>query len=155
MSLYRQAGGRGPRALVAALVVGLLLGAVAGFLLGRASVEESSAGEAVADVRAELTPVAAGLELVPIEYEGAVRGGEVVAGTEYEATHGAAARAAADLEAVAEDMRVIDPDGYEAATAAIDDLEAAIDALAPQARIEALASRASARVDGLAAPQAR
>jgi hypothetical protein len=151
MSLYRQAGGRGPRALVAALVAGLLFGALTGFLLGRGSVDDPSAAEAVADVRAELTPAAAGLELVPIEYQGAVRRGEVVASTEYTATQGAAARAAGELGAVAADMRAIDPAGYEAATAAIAHLQAAIDAVAPPARVEALAGRASARLEALAA----
>jgi len=150
MSLYRQAGGRGARALVAALAGGLLIGAVVGFLLGRGSVDEPSAAEVVAEARAELTPVAAGLELVPIEYEGAVRDGRVVAPTEHEATQRAAARAAEDLAASAEGLQAIDPAGYEAAAAAIADLEAAIEAVAPATRVGTLAEAASARVESLA-----
>jgi hypothetical protein len=149
MSLYRQAGGRSPRALATVLLAGLLIGGLAGFLAGRGSVEEPSAAEAVADARAELAPVAAGLELVPIEYEGAVRGGRVVARTEYAATQGAASRAADDLASNAEDLRAIDPTGYKAATKAVAQLTAAIDSVARPARIEALASGAGTQVKAL------
>jgi hypothetical protein len=151
MSLYRQAGGRSPRALAAVLLAGLLIGGLAGFLAGRGSVEEPSAAEAVADARAELAPVAAGLELVPIEYEGAVRDGRVIARTEYEATQAAAARAAADLLAASEDLHAIDPMGYEMAEQAIDKLVKAIAAVVPPAQIEALTRAASNRVESLAA----
>lgn len=150
MSLYRQAGGYAPRTLIAALLAGALIGGLAGFLGGRGSVEEPSLAEQVSQARAELSPVAAGLELVPIEYEGAVSGGRITAETEYEATQGAAARAAAGLAAVSEDMRAIDPAGYAAATRAIDELTTAIDAQATVARVDSLARIASTRVEALA-----
>jgi hypothetical protein len=150
MSLYRQAGGRNARAVVAALAGGLLVGVVAGLFLGRGSVEEPSAAEVVAEARAELAPVAAGLELVPIEYEGAVRNGRVIAPTEHEATRRAAARAAEDLAGGAEDLHAIDPAGYDAAVAAISDLEEAIDAVAPPSRIEARTQAAKAQIESLA-----
>ncbi len=150
MSLYRQTGGRSLRPLFAMLLIGLLVGGLAGFLVGRGSVEEPSTAEAVADARAELAPVAAGLELVPIEYEGAVRNGRVVARTEYEATQAAAARAAADLLAASEDLRAIDPTGYETAEQAVDKLIEAIGAVVPPVQIEALTRAASARIESLA-----
>jgi hypothetical protein len=150
MSLYRQAGGRSPRTIAAVLLAGLLIGALGGFLAGRGSVEEPTAAEAVADARAELAPVAAGLELVPIEYEGAVRNGRVVARTEYEATKAAAGRAAADLDAASEDLQAIDATGYEMAEQAVDKLIEAIAAVAPSAQIEALARAANNRVESLA-----
>lgn len=150
MSLYRQAGGRSARTLAAVLLAGLLIGGLAGFLAGRGSVEEPTAAEAVADARAELAPVAAGLELVPIEYEGAVRGGRVIAPTEYEATQAAARRAAEDLDASSEDLHAIDATGYEMAEQAVAKLVDAIDATAPSARIEALTRTASIRIDSLA-----
>jgi hypothetical protein len=150
MSLYRQAGGRPAKMLVALSIAALLVGAVAGFAIGRGSAEEPSLAEAVAELRADLAPVAAGLELVPIEYEGAVRGGEVVARTEYAAAQGAASRAAEDLEASAEDLRAIDPAGYAAANQAIANLQRALDAVTPPIRIEALAQAATARVESLA-----
>jgi hypothetical protein len=151
VSLYRQTGERSPAFLVALLLTGVLIGAVAGFVIGRGTADDPSLTERVEDARAELTPVAAGLELVPIEYEGAVSNGKITAQTEYEATQGAASRAAQELEASAEDMQAIDPAGYEAADQAISQLEAAIDAVAPPARIEALADSAGNRLESLAA----
>jgi hypothetical protein len=150
VSLYRQAGGLSPRALVAALLIGALIGSLAGFLAGRGSVEERSAAEAVADARAELRPVAAGLELVPIEYEGALEDGRVAAQTEYEAAQGAASRAEAALADAGDDMRAIDPAGYAAAARSLARLGAAIDSVAPPSRIDSLAQAASARVESLA-----
>lgn len=148
MSLYRQAGGYSPRTLVAAAVAVALLGGAIGFLLGRGSVEDRSAAEAVADARSELRPVAAGLELVSIEYEGALRGGRV-APTELDAAREAASRAEAELESAAESMRTIDPAGYAAARRAIARLVSAVDAAVPPARVDALAARASAAVEAL------
>ncbi len=148
MSLYRQTGERGPALLIALLLTGLLVGALAGFLLGRASADDPSLSDQIEDARAELAPVAAGLELVPIEYEGAVSDGKVSARTEYEATKGAAARASEELEA-SEGIRLIDPAGYAAALQAISQLEGAIEAVAPPTRIEALAEGAAARIEAL------
>jgi hypothetical protein len=148
VSLYRQPGGYSPRTLAAALIAVALVGGVIGFLVGRGSVEDRSAADAVADARAELRPVAAGLELVPIEYEGALRGNGV-ARTELDAARGAASRAEAELAAVAEDMRAIDAAGYAAATRAVAQLAAAVDATASPARVKALASRASDAAEAL------
>lgn len=153
MSLYRQTGERGPALLVAILLAGILIGGIAGFLAGRGSADDPSLSEQIDAARAELAPVAAGLELVPIEYEGAVTDGKVTARTEHEATRGAAARARDELEASADQVGAIDPAGYEAALQAISRLEAAIDAVAPPIRIEALAETASTRLESLAAGQ--
>jgi hypothetical protein len=146
MSLYRQAGGRNTRALVAALLAGVLLGGLVGFLIGHGSADQPSAAELVADARAELQPAADGLELVAIEYRGAVKGGKVVAETEYQATVDAVSRVDDTLTASAEDMRAIDPAGYAAATAAVGRLANAVDAIEPPTRVEALARTAGEKV---------
>ena len=148
MSLYRQTGGRSSRALLAVLAVGVLIGLVAGYLIGRGSVDEPSAAEVVADARAELQPVAAGLELVPIEYEGS--DSKVTSPTEYKGATEAVARAEADLAAAEEDMRAIDPAGYAAATQAVERLSRALDAAAPPNEVKDLARKASAAVESLA-----
>jgi hypothetical protein len=150
MSLYRQAGGFSPRTLALVAVAALLVGALAGYLAGRGSVDEPSVADLAAEARNELRPVAAGIELIPIEYEGAVDAGGVAAPTELEATQGAASRAEEALEASAGDMKAIDPAGYAAARRSLTELSAAIDAVAAPARVNALARAAEARVAALA-----
>lgn len=147
MSLYRQAGGRNAGAIVLALAVGLLVGGLTGFLSGKGSAEDPSLAVLVADARAELAPVAAGLELVPVEYASAVRAGQVVEPTEYEASRAAVARAEQSLADAGADLRVIDPTGYSAALDSVRSLSAAVDARAPGAKVESLARMASARIE--------
>jgi len=150
MSLYRQVGGFSSRSLLGGVLAAAFVGALIGFLVGRGSVEPPSTAEAVAESRVELRPVAAGLELVPIEYEGALQGGRVVAETELEAARSAGSRAESKLEAASEDMRAIDPAGYAAAVRSVARLTAAIEAQRAIQRVDALAREASARVDALA-----
>lgn len=150
MSLYRQAGERGPALLAAIFAAGLLIGVLAGLLIGLGAAGEPTLGEQIDEARAELRPVAAGIELVPIEYEGAVEGGEVTAPTERGAAAEAVARAAAGLESSAAELRTLDPDGYGEAVEAVAALAAAVDATAPLARVERLAERAGARVEAFA-----
>jgi hypothetical protein len=150
MSLYRQAGGQTPRALAAVAVLGLVIGGLIGFLAGRGSTDEPSAAEVVADARAGLRPVSTGLEVLPIEYRGALEEGRITARTEYEAARAAAARAEEDLAAASVDMRAIDPAGYGAARRSMARLGAAIEEVAPPARVDALAQAAQARIDVLA-----
>lgn len=151
MSLYRQAGGRSTRAIVATLLAGVAVGLLGGYLLGRGSVQSPSTAQVVAEAREALQPVADGLQLVPIEYEGAVSGGKVRAPTEYEGVGQAVERARESLAGSEEDLRAIDAAGYAAARRAIARLSGAIDALAPTAKVDALARRAQARVSSLAA----
>jgi hypothetical protein len=152
MSLYRQTGGRSSRVLVGVLALGVLIGLVAGYLIGRGSVDEPSAAEVVADARAELQSVAAGLELVPIEYEGAWNDGKVTEPTEYKGAKEAVARAESDLAAAGEDMRAIDPAGYATAIQSVERLSTALDATAPPSKVTALAEEASTAVESLASP---
>ena len=153
MSLYRQAGGFSPRSVVIAALLALLVGALLGYLSGRGSVDEPTVAELASEARADLRPVAAGIELIPIEYESAVVGSDGAgAPTELEATQGAAARAEEALAASGEDMRAIDPTGYAAAHRSLQELSAAIDEVAPPVRIEALAGTAQARIEALASP---
>jgi hypothetical protein len=149
MSLYRQAGGRSAGRIAAVLAAGLLVGCLIGFLIGRGSVDDPSLSQLVSDTRAELAPVAAGLELVPVEYGNSVRGGRVVEPTEYEASRAAAARAEQSLTAAGKDLRAIDPVGYAAAFGSVRSLSEAIDSRMSGAKVDSLARAASARVEAL------
>jgi hypothetical protein len=150
MSLYRQAGGRSAGTIVAVLVAGLLVGCLTGFLIGRGTASNPSLSELVADARAELAPVAAGLELVPVEYGGSVRDGRVVSPTEYEASQAAVARAEQALIAAGKDLRAINSAGYAAAVESTKHLSSAVEAKATAARVDSLARAASAKVEILA-----
>jgi hypothetical protein len=150
MSLYRQAGGRSAGIIAATLVAGLLVGALAGFLIGRGTADEPSLSELVADARAGLAPVTAGLELVPVEYGNSVRSGRVVEPTEYEASQAAVARAEQGLTAAGTDLRAIDFAGYVASLGAVRSLSEAIDARSPDAKVDSLAHAANAKVEALA-----
>ena len=150
MSLYRQAGGRSAGRIAAALVIGLLIGGLAGFLICRSTASDPSLSELVADARAELAPVAAGLELVPVEYGSSVRGGRVVEPTEYAASQAAVARAEQALTAAGTDLRAIDPVGYSAVLDSLRALSGAIDARASGTKVDSLARAASDRVEVLA-----
>jgi hypothetical protein len=154
LSLYRQTGGPTPRALALALIAALLVGGLIGFLLGRGSAEEPTLVEQATEARQQLGPVAAGLELVPIEYQNVVRAGRVTAPTEYAATRQAVQSATSDLAAASEELRVIDPRGYAAAAAAVQVLRAAVGRRAAASRVEGLADAARARIEAIAAPGA-
>jgi hypothetical protein len=149
MSLYRQAGGRSAGVIAVVLIAGLLIGALTGFLIGKGTASESSLSEQVADARAELAPVAAGLELVPVEYGNSVRDGRVIEPTEYEASQAAVERAKQTLTVAGEDLRIIDPAGYSTALRAVRTLSEAIDARASAARVDTLARAANVRIERL------
>ena len=83
MSLYRQAGRASGRTVLVAAAAALVVGLLAGFLLGRGTAPKPSLAERVADLRTSLAPAREGLELAATEYGQAVRSGRVVAPTEY------------------------------------------------------------------------
>ena len=68
MSLYRQPRAARPLLIAGIAAVALLVGGAIGFALGRSSAPEPSAQDVVAQLRGELRPLAAGLELLPTEY---------------------------------------------------------------------------------------
>jgi hypothetical protein len=119
MSLYRSPGRVPARTLVLAGVAALVAGLVAGFVLGRATAPEPTLAEQVTALRAALAPAASGLELTATEYGQAVRGGRVVAPTEYDATRSDLARVRATLTANHADLRAYDRAGAEALDAAV------------------------------------
>jgi hypothetical protein len=152
MSLYRQSRGARGRAVAIAAVVALLGGAVLGFTLGRGTAPEPSIAEQVADLQARVEPALDGLALVPDHYaQGLEAGGSV----QYEGSVQQAEAARDAFTAEADDLRAINPAGYDAAEAKIGELLAAIEARKPPAEVERLAAEAEAAVaaaSGLAEP---
>ena len=146
MSLYREVGrGRAPT-LVAVCVVALVAGLVAGFLAGRASAPDPSVADALEQVQREARPVADSLDLVPIEYAQAVRDGEVVAETEYEAAEAAVERARDGFAGVHEDLAALAPDEARRAGDSLEELAALVERRAPAREVERAADEARAAV---------
>ena len=146
MSLYREVGrGRAP-ALVAVGLVALLVGLAAGFLAGRAAAPDPSLADAVEKVQRDARPVADALDLVPIKYGQAVRNGEVVAETEYDAAKAAVERAREGFARLRDDLAALDPEQARRAGGHLDELAALVERRAPASEVEQAADQARAAV---------
>jgi fumarylacetoacetate (FAA) hydrolase family protein len=108
VSLYREAGRTSWRALVAAAVIALLVGAAAGYAIGRSSAPDPSLADQVADLKGRLAPAREAIELTTTEYPQAVRDGKIVAPTEYQAAKADVARARDSIAAALADLRAVD-----------------------------------------------
>src|SRR3954452_8846103 len=107
MSLYRQAGRASARTLILATVAALAVGLAAGFALGRGTAPEQNLAGQVADLQRKVRPAEEGLELTATEYGQAVRGGRVVAPTEYQAAQADLRRANAAIAGARADLRAL------------------------------------------------
>ena len=144
MSLYRQAGRTSGRTLAIAAVAALVIGLAAGFALGRSTAPKATLADKVADVRAGLAPAREGIELSATEYGQAVRGGRVVAPTEYSAAKADVQRAADAIAASRADRRALDSARATALERSVADLRAAVSRRADPAAVRRLATAASA-----------
>jgi hypothetical protein len=126
MSLYRRPGRFATRTLVLAAAGAVVIGLVAGFVLGRTTASSPTLAEKVADLREQLVPATSGLELTATEYGQAVRGGRVVAPTEYGAARSDLARVRATLAAARADLVALDRAGAEALDAAVARVDAGV-----------------------------
>ena len=139
MSLYREVGARRGWTVVA-IVAAILVGLVAGVVVGRATSSSPSLAAQAEDVRSRLQEAADALELVGIEYAQAVRSGSVVAETELAATRGALDRARGVLDDVNADLEVLSPGTTDALQEQLAELAAQIDDHAPPATVEQTAA---------------
>jgi hypothetical protein len=149
MSLYRQATGASVRLVALAAALALLVGAIAGFAIGRSTADEPALTELIAEARAEVRPALNALELVTIEYPESIEGGRVVAETEYDAAL-AAAQTAIDTLRASSDLEALTPSDYQDAQSATDRVASLIEDRAAPATVEKAARRASAAVESLA-----
>jgi hypothetical protein len=131
VSLYREAGRGTTRTLVVAAAIALVAGLAIGFALGRASGPDPSAADVVSDLRADLRPVAGGIELLPNEYAQAYRN----EGVEAEGVRGALDRIKTQLDKARPDLETLDPDGMKALDDAFAQLESAVQQKAPPGEV--------------------
>lgn len=140
MSLYRQPGRFGTRAIAFAVAGAVLAGLVVGFALGRTTAADPTLADQVAALRGGLGTAREGVELVATEYPQAVRGGRVVARTEYGAAQSDVQRARDTVAKHAADLRAIGR--LEDVQQALARLTAAVNQRADPAEVRRLADAA-------------
>jgi hypothetical protein len=143
VSLYRQPGRFTRRTLVIVGVVVLVAGLVLGYALGRTTAPDPSLSDNLSELRTRLNPAQQGLELSRTEYGQAVKGGRVVAATEYQAAKADVQRARTAIAGSSEDLRALNPRAAAALTRSVASLGEAIDAKRPPQRVVALSRQAS------------
>jgi len=134
MSLYREPG-RGRRAASLVVVGALLVGGLAGLVLGRATASSPSLADQVGDVQDGAQTVVAGFELVRTHYP-----------RDREAGRGQARRAQAEFAEVRDDLAALDPVAADDAADAVGAAVRAVDRDAAPAVVDAAARRAIAAV---------
>ena len=147
MSVYRQARPGRPALVIAIAVAFLVVGVVGGALLFDGSDDEGgSLRDAVGRLRDDMRPAVESLDVLPIEYGQAVRGGRVVAPTEYEGAKGHLERARKAFDGARGDLALLAPAEAAAAERRLDELGQLIDRHAPAAQVEARARDAAAAI---------
>ncbi len=147
MSLYREAGRFGTRALVIGIVIAALAGIAGGFALGRTTAPDETLSDRLTELRDDLAPATQGLLLVPPEYAQGVRAGEVVARPEYEAAKAAARRATDTIARERSELEALSRSRAQEVEASVQRLARAVDDLAPAERVKVLSGNAAQALD--------
>jgi hypothetical protein len=143
MSVYRQAGRGRPALLAAVAVAALLAGVGLGAALFGGDDSEPSLRDAIGRLRGDLRPATESLDALPIEYEQGVRGGRVVAPTEYDGARGHLEQATKTVRAAHDDLALLSPADAAAVDKSLATLTSLVSRHADAAQVEA-AARAAA-----------
>jgi hypothetical protein len=150
VSLYRSPGRRSYGAIAAALVVGLVIGGVAGYLGGTAGQESPSLAKGLERTQSTLRPAIDGISLISVEYPIGVRDGKVVVPEQLQGAKDQLARVTSAVADAKPDLTVLDPDAAAKISADLATLGAKIEALAPEADVNALVAGIEAELRGAA-----
>jgi uncharacterized membrane-anchored protein YhcB (DUF1043 family) len=134
MSLYREPGRRG-RATWLVVVAALVVGVVAGLVLGRATASSPSLADQVGEVQEHARTVVDGFELVRTHYP-----------RDRGAARGQARRAQEEFADARSDLAALDPAAAAAAAAAVAEAARTTNRDASPAAVDAAARRAVAAV---------
>lgn len=143
MAIYRPTKPR-YRLVIATAVAGLVVGFVAGLIVGR---DEPDPVEAAREVRVTLTQASSVLEIVEIEYAEALEDGSGVGDREYEGAKDALARSRSHWEQARPVMRLLAPDEVAGVDARYDELEQAVDEEALPEEVNELTSELGEMLD--------
>lgn len=146
MSLYREPRRAAGRTLALVALVATVAGLVAGFAVGRASAPEASLASKLGDLRAQLKPARDGIELVATEYPQAVRGGKLVAPTEYKAAQQDIGRVRDAVAGARSDLRALNAQRADAVDRSVAALSAAVQRRAAPAEVRRVGRGADAAI---------
>lgn len=132
MAIYRT---QSRRPLVLVGIAGLAIGLIVGGAVGRVSAPDLTSQ--LASARAEVRPILTSLDVVRIEYDSLLTGGD-------SGSPGAIARAKDAFTVRRDTFLLIDPDAAARLEAALDRVGSLVDAKAPQAELEAAVDEAEA-----------
>lgn len=144
MAIYRPPKARWPLAVMTA-VAGLLVGLVAGLILGRS---EPAPSDSVPAIRTGLIAAAGSLDVAIIEYTEAVPADVVTRDAEYEGALDAVASGRARYEEVRGGLVALAPERAEAIDALFDEVEALMERPAPAPEVEPVLAQLLALLKG-------
>jgi hypothetical protein len=146
VSLYRQAGRMTARTVALASAGALVVGLLVGFAAGRGTGDDATLAGEVRELRTKLRPARAGVEQTAVEYGPSVRGGRVVAPTEYRAAQASVSRAREVVAGVRGDLRALGAERAAAVERSVGALAEAVDAKRARAEVDRLARAAEAAI---------
>jgi len=150
MSLYRTTGGRSVGAIVAIGVVALLIGGVAGYLIGHAGQSSPTLTDGLANVQKTIRPAVDGIELITVEYPIGVKDGKVVVPAQLQGAKDQLAKVREAFTSAQPQLTVLDQAATAKAAADLDQLQAKLEALAPTADVTALVTQVESELRQLA-----